>query len=111
MQSPTDQAQPTGFLFREPKLPAHIEAQGWRTIIDCAYWERTPKGDRIADRKGTPLFDAMVTSAAGAIQDAIAFYQSEQAGYAAMIYHGFKLLDQFSWERAIREYRHHLYGA
>ena len=106
-----DQDKPTGFLFREPKLPDHVEAQGWRTIIDCAYWEQNPKGDRIADRKGTPLFDAMVESAAEAIQDAIAFYRSDQAGYAEMIYHGFKLLDQFTWARAIGGYRRHLYGA
>ena len=106
-----EESKPTGFLFREPKLPDHVEAQGWRTIIDCAYWEQTPKGDRIADRKGTPLFDAMVANAAEAIQDAIAFYQADQAGYAEMIYHGFKMLDHFSWTHAIDEYRRHLYQA
>ena len=53
----------------------------------------------------------MVASAAEAIQDAIAFYQADQAGYAEMIYHGFKMLDHFSWTRAIDEYRRHLYRA
>ncbi len=105
-----EESKPTGFLFREPSLPDD-ELAGWRTIIDCAYWEQTPKGNRIADRKGAPLFDAMVASAAEALQDAIAFYKSDQAGYAEMIYHGYKLLDQFSWTRAIDEYRHHLYRA
>ena len=105
------ESKPTGFLFREPKLPLPIEAQGWRTIVDCAYWQQNPKGNRINDRRGSPLFDAMVTSAAQALGAAIDFYTSDQAGYAEMIYHGFKLLDHFSWTRAIDEYRRYLYGA
>lgn len=105
------ESKPTGFLFREPRLPPHVEAQGWRTIVECGYWTQTPKGDRIADRRGTLLFDAMVHHAAQAIQAAIDFYTSDQAGYAEMIYHGFELLQQFSWRRAIDEYRRYLYGA
>ena len=103
-------SKPTGFLFREPKLPPLIEAQGWRVIVDCAYWTHNPKGDRIADRKGTLLFDAMVASAAQAIGAAIDFYTSDQAGYAEMIYRGFELLDQFNWTRAIDDYQRLLYG-
>ena len=26
--------------------------QDWRRIVDCTYWQQTPKGDRIEDRKG-----------------------------------------------------------
>jgi glycogen synthase len=94
---------PTGFLFRE--LSVLNQEQGWRKIVDCAYWHQNPRGDRINDRKGTPLFDAMVQSAAWALQDAIDLYTSNQTKYAEMIYNGFKMLDKFSWERAVREYR------
>jgi glycogen synthase len=100
-------SEPTGFLFREPAVPNVV--QGWQTIVDCAYWNQDPKGDRIGDRigdrRGTPLFDAMVQRAAWALQDAIDFYLSDQAGYARMIYHGYRMLDNFGWDRAVREYR------
>ena len=94
----------TGFLFREP--PAPDEVQGWQAIVDCAYWNQEPKGDRIDDdRKDIPLFEAMVQAAAQAIQAAIDVYTSNQAEYAAMIYAGYEMLDNFSWERAVRGYR------
>ncbi len=94
---------PTGFLFRE--LSALNPERDWQKIVECGYWRQSPRGDRIDDRKGTPLFDAMVQSAAWALQDAIDLYTSNQAGYAEMIYHGFRMLDNFSWDRAVREYR------
>ena len=97
---------PTGFLFREPSVLSESEVQGWRKIITCEYWSRTPKGSRVEDRTGTPLFDAMVQSAAWALQDAIDIYQQNQTEYVKMIYNGYQLLRKFSWERAIREYRH-----
>ncbi len=95
---------PTGFLFREPSTPANV--QGWRRIVDCAYWHQETKGDRIADRRGTALFDGMVSGAVAALEAAIQLYTSNQARYAEMIYRGFQMLDQFSWDRAVSEYRH-----
>jgi len=94
---------PTGFLFREPAVPDPVH--DWQWIVDCAYWRQTPKGDRIENRKGLPIFEAMVQRAAWALQDAIELYQQNQPAYAAMIYHGSQLLEGFDWERAIREYR------
>jgi glycogen synthase len=96
-------AEPTGILFREPAVPNVVE--GWRTIVACDYWYRAPRGDRIEDRRGTALFDAMVQSAAWGLQDAIELYRSDQAAYARMIYHGYKMLDNFRWDRAVRGYR------
>jgi glycogen synthase len=94
---------PTGFLFREPAVPDPV--QDWRWIVECAYWQQTPKGDRVENRKGLPLFEAMVQRAAWALQDAIDLYQQDQRSYAAMIYHGTQMLEHFDWLRAIREYR------
>jgi glycogen synthase len=93
---------PTGFLFREPPTPDEVD--GWQALVDCAYWEQEPKGDRVEERKAIPLFEAMVQAAASALQAAIDLYTSDQAGYAAMIYAGYKMLDNFSWERAVGEY-------
>ena len=95
-------APPTGFLFREPDLPLDDLVAGWRTIVDCAYW---PVGDRVADRSGASLFDAMVEEASQALQDAIDLYARDRLGYARMIYAGFGMLDRFPWERAVRKYR------
>jgi len=97
------ESAPTGFLYREPSGIGQV--QGWRKIVDCAYWDQEPKGGRIDDRKGIPLFEAMVQSAARALQDAIDLYRSNQIEYASMVYSGFKMLGMFSWDRAVREYR------
>ena len=91
---------PTGFLYREPSVPDVVA--DWQKIVECGYW---PGGDRIEDRKGIPLFDAMVQRAAWALQDAIDLYQTDQIAYARLIYHGYQMLDNFSWDRAIQEYR------
>jgi glycogen synthase len=97
-------AAPTGFLFREPSSPD--ETDGWRRIVNCAYWNRVPRGDRIADdRKDIPLFAGMVQSAAEALRAAIDLYSSDQPTYARLIYNGFTMLEQFSWDRAIEGYR------
>jgi glycogen synthase len=96
-------SEATGLLYREPSVPDVV--QGWKKIVDCDYWDQEPRGDRIEDRRGTPLFDAMVTSAAWALQDAIDLYTLDQAGYARMIYHGYKMLDNFRWDRAVQGYR------
>lgn len=96
-------SDPSGFLFREPLVVN--EAQGWRRIIECGYWQRSPKGNRVEDRMGIPLFDAMAQRASWAFQDAIDLYTSDQTGYAKMIYSGYKMLERFSWDRAVREYQ------
>jgi glycogen synthase len=96
-------SEPSGFLFREPSVPDPV--QDWQRILECGYWQGSPKRDRIKDRRGITLFEAMVQRAAWALQDAIDLYSSNQADYARMIYHGYKTLDRFSWERAVVEYR------
>ena len=93
---------PTGFLFHEPEMPSPDVEAGWKTIVDCAYW---PAGDRITDRVGTRLFDAMVQEAARAFLDAIELYTRDRASYAKMMYNGFKMLDHFSWDRTVQEYQ------
>jgi hypothetical protein len=99
-----EDAPPTGFLFREPRLPD--ETDGWRRIVDCAYWDLSPRGDRVAnDRVDIPLFERMVESAAEALQAAVDLYTSDQVAYARLIYNGFRMLAQFSWDRAIEGYR------
>jgi glycogen synthase len=96
-------SEPTGFLYREPAMPDLVE--GWRTLIAGEYWRQQPRGDRIRSRRGTPLFDAMVQGAAWAMQDAIELYTSDQVAYARMIYHGFRMLENFGWDRAVIGYR------
>jgi len=93
---------PTGILFREAELPPAQGAAGWRTIVHCRYW---PDGDRLADRIGTPLFEAMVQEATKAFMDAIELYVHNPADYARMIYNGFGMLDRFSWDQTVREYQ------
>ena len=93
---------PTGFLFREPALKRNDVVAGWRKIIDREYW---PDGDRVADREGTLLFDAMVDQAAQALTDAIDLYVHNQGAYARMIYNGFKVLDRFSWDTSVQGYQ------
>jgi glycogen synthase len=94
---------PTGFLFREPTVPDPV--RDWRWIVECAYWQQTPKGDRIENRRGLPLFEAMVQRAAWALQDAIELYRQNQMAYAKMIFDGTQMLESFDWQRAIQEYR------
>ena len=93
---------PTGFLFRESGLGVKETARGWRAILDCAYW---PEGDRLQERMQIPLFQSMVQAAEGALGNAIELYQTDQVGYAKMIYHGFHMLDRFSWDQSVREYQ------
>ena len=93
---------PTGFLFHESGLNAQEIAQGWRDILDCGY---LPKGDRLKERLAIPLFQSMVYAAEGALNEAIDLYKTDQPEYAEMIYHGFGMLDRFSWDQAVREYQ------
>jgi glycogen synthase len=93
---------PTGFLFHESGLGVKETAQGWSAILDCAYW---PESDRLTERLGIPLFQSMVQATECALKNAIELYQTDQAGYAQMINHGFHMLDRFSWDQAVREYQ------
>ncbi len=95
--------KPTGFLFREPSLKDDVD--GWQKIVDCAYLHGEQGADRIEDRRGIPLYDEMVKRAGQSLESAIELYSSDQDAYAEMIYNGFKMLDNFSWDRAIVEYR------
>ncbi len=102
-----EEVNPTGILFRELVSFAE-EVEGWRRIVDCAYWYQNPKGDRISDRKDLVLFQEMVSSASNALQLAIDLYQDQET-YASMIYHGWTMLKKFGWDRAIAGYRKQLY--
>lgn len=93
---------PTGFLFRESGLSAKATAQGWREILECAYW---PEGDRLKERLQIPLFRSMVQATEGALKDAIKLYNTDQPSYANMMFQGFHMLDHFSWDQAVHEYQ------
>jgi glycogen synthase len=95
--------KPTGFLFREPSLKDDVI--GWQKIVDCAYLHGEQEVDRIEDRRGIPLYDETVKRASQSLEAAIELYSSDQDAYAEMIFNGFKMLDNFSWDRAIVEYR------
>jgi glycogen synthase len=98
----------TGFLFQEKAgTPAD-----WQHIVDCAYWSLDPKGDRVEDRRGIPLFGEMVEAAASALRNAIAFYTAKdgETEHARMIANGFGMLQRFTWAEAVARYRSQLYG-
>lgn len=96
------EAAPSGFLFREPDLPWDEQISGWQRIVECAYGE---DGDRVGDRVGTPLFDALVREATWALEEAIELYVNDPLAYGQMIASGFAMLTRFSWDRAVREYQ------
>lgn len=102
-------AKPTGILFRE-QVSFSEESDGWRDIVDCGYWDTNPKGDRAAARRDILLFRRMADSAAAALRLAVRVYR-DQDQYAAMIHHGWSMLGQFEWKRAVAAYRKHLYRA
>jgi len=102
MQSPA-----TGILYRE-QVSFADEVEGWRDIVDCGYWEQNPKGDRIHERQNILLFQKMVSSAVAALRLAIGIY-ADQPQYAAMIFNGWQMLANFSWQRAVASYRQMLY--
>lgn len=99
--------RPTGILFREKVSPA-LEASGWREIVDCGYWEKVPKVDRVDGRRSIKLVQGMVKSAAAALRLAMDVYRDQDA-YSAMIYNGWNLLPEFTWKRAVEGYHRHLY--
>lgn len=100
--------KPTGILYREQVNFAE-EVEGWRSIIDCDYWNQHPKGDRLAGRRKNELFRAMAISAGAAMRLAVNLYQEQPEQYGSMIYQGWKLLDKFTWKKAVAAYREHLY--
>ena len=93
---------PSGFLFREPDLKPKDVTGGWQKIVECGYW---PDGDRLADRAGTLLFEAMTKQASQALMDAIDVYTHSQVTYATLIHNGFKMLNRFSWEDSVQRYQ------
>lgn len=93
---------PTGFLYREPQLKAKEVEKGWKQILDCEYG---PQGDRLTARLSIVLFQSMVEQAATALQDAIELYETDQTKYANMIMNGFQMLNKFSWNMAVQQYR------
>lgn len=101
------QSPPTGILYRE-QVSFADEVEGWRGIVDCGYWDQNPKGDRISERQHILLFQKMASSAVAALRLAIGVY-ADQPHYAAMIFHGWQMLANFSWQRSVAAYRQQLY--
>ncbi len=97
-----DAASPTGFLYRERTFNAKHTEDDWRKILDCGYG---PRHDRVAERSSISVFQSMVEQAATALRDAVALYETDQTAYANMIMNGFHMLDKFSWDTAVRQYR------
>ncbi len=97
-----DSALPTGLLYRERNLDAEHTERDWRAILNCGYW---PRHDRVAERSSIPVFQSMVKQAARALQDAVELYETDQTAYANMMMNGFRMLDKFSWDEAVRRYR------
>ncbi len=95
-------ASPTGFLYHEHTLNAKKAEHDWRTILDCGYW---PRSDRVVERSSVPVFQSMVEQAATALRDAVELYENDQIQYAHMIANGFHMLENFSWDTAVRRYR------
>ncbi len=93
---------PTGFLYHEAKLNAKTTEHDWRAILRCGYW---PRQDRVAERSSIPVFQSMVEQAATALQDAVELYETDQTAYARMIVNGFHMLDKFSWDTTVGQYR------
>jgi glycogen synthase len=105
----TARCKPTGILYREQASFAD-EVEGWRTIIDCRYWEMNPKGLRTEDRSRTMLYQGMQNSAAEALTLATELYRDENA-YAEMITNSLGMLKKFSWKKAVTRYHEKLYQA
>lgn len=99
----------TGLLFREQRLEARKEEEGWKQIVGCGYWHNNPKLDRVSERADGELYKAMVAAAAAALDKAIEIYQELPLVYSGMIYNGYQLLNKFGWDRAIAGYRKFMY--
>ena len=95
-------ASPTGFLYREETANAKAIERDWRMMLKCGYG---PRRDRVAERSSIPVFQSMVKQAATALRDAVELYETDQTQYAHMIVNGFSMLENFSWDSTVRQYR------
>ncbi|MBI4774018.1 MAG: glycogen/starch synthase [Deltaproteobacteria bacterium] len=98
-------APATGFLFREPWMPAGETSADWRSILSCEYRDQMPDGDRLKSRMNIRLFSSMAREAAWTLQDATKLYTEQQQAYGKMMFNGFKMLEAFSWDYTVREYQ------
>ncbi len=98
-------APSTGFLFREPDMEPWETTAGWRGIVECSYQRQTPRGSRVQDRLRFRLFDGMVQEAAWTLQEAIEIYERYPMTYVRMIRNGIAMLENFPWERSVRDYQ------
>ena len=102
----------TGFLYREGIHKSTV--RDWQTIVDCAYWNHYPKGDRVYGHKTSAranlrLFQDIVKHCERAIRLGVDLYQNTPMHYAEMIYNGSLMLPEYTWARAVHEYQEHLY--
>ena len=93
------QAPATGLLYRE--RVADSDYSDWQTINRAAY----APGDRLKDRAGLPLFEAMSDELCRTMLDADRIYQQQRKVYCDMFRAGLKLVTGgFTWDRAVSEY-------
>jgi glycogen synthase len=83
----------TGILYRE-RYPDALSEKEWQRILSFP----------LAERSRSPLYEAMVEAAHGALETAVALYDDERA-YAAVVANGVRSLDSFQWSGAVAKYR------
>jgi glycogen synthase len=93
----SDRTHATGLLYREQPLAGEAHEIGplWRDLQTC--------GDPLA-RCENALYEALVASLAAALEQAVAIYQHDPAGYALMLSNLYTQSLRFSWTRAAAEY-------
>ncbi|MFX1534547.1 MAG: glycogen/starch synthase [Promethearchaeota archaeon] len=100
--------RPTGFLFKE-RITENVE-RDWAEIIRARYLDESPIGNPVTERAKLSLFNAMVDAATEAFKQAIELFRQDYAAYVELINNGFKLMGNFSWEKAVSRYIQELYA-
>jgi glycogen synthase len=83
----------TGILYRE-EFPETLCAPEWRRLFHL------PPRERVQ----SPLFEAVVEAAYGALAGAVELFHRPQA-YASLIVNGILSLSQFDWDESVAKYR------
>lgn len=96
------QASPSGLLFREEDGLPSLEAD-WRGVNVAGYDPQGGSPDRVEERSGYTLIQAMAGQLQAALQDGLEVYR-EPRRYFAMLAEGARFIQaSFSWERSARE--------
>lgn len=95
---------PTGFLFREKDEISNI-LDDWSTINTAEYKLYPHKPDRLQQRFGLDLFQAMKSELLSCLEDATYVYSSQPNLYYSLIINGIThIANNFSWYRTARIY-------